>query len=141
MRSFEEFAAIASDVQCAPYEFRVGCFQCIQEELAAVRTDIHLHPIIGVIANDVCDRPTSHIWFVQACLWRTDIATGFEGWGFGSQLVVRPQMTTHEVVRKFFVAARDYSEHEVREAFLWRGRQILGPHVGVDVLWEACEPL
>jgi hypothetical protein len=41
------------------------------------------------------------------------------------------------VVKRFFVACRDYAEHEVREAFTWRGRRVLGPHVPLQTMWEA----
>lgn len=139
MQTFETLVAIAADILTPPYEYRVGCKQCIQEELAAVRTDITFHPIIGVVTNEHCDRPTTHVWFVQACLWRADTDTGNEGWGFGSQLMILARMSTDEIVRKFFVAARDYSEHEVREAFTYKGKKILGPHIGVEDLWEICQ--
>lgn len=138
MPTFDELLLIADEISCPPYEYRVGCKQCIQEMLAATRTDIRVHPTIGAVANETCDRPIFHTWFVQACLWRTDCDSGEDGWGYGSQLMVVSMMSVDEIVRKFFVAARDYAEHEVREAFEYRGRKILGPHIGVHSLWEVC---
>lgn len=75
--------------------------------------------------------------FIRARLYRMDIDTGSMGWGMGSRYPVDGSMSDDTIVKRLFVACRDYAEHEVREAFLWRGRRVLGPHVPLQVLWEA----
>jgi len=75
--------------------------------------------------------------YLQARLYRMDIDTGNMGWGKGGLYPVDGSMSDDTIVKRCFVAARDYAEHEVREAFLWRGRRVLGPHVPLQVLWEA----
>ena len=45
-------------------------------------------------------------------------------------------MTTSEVVRTAFMACSAYDEHELREAFEWRGRRVFSPHLDVRALAE-----
>ena len=100
---------MVADVQCPPFVFRVDVLE-----------------------------GTDRV-FIQATLARPDTHTGEPGIGYGSKLVLSEHMTRGEVVKKCFVGARDFAEHEVREAFLYRGRRILGPHIDIDDLWEVAE--
>ena len=45
-------------------------------------------------------------------------------------------MTDSEIVQTALKAVLAAEEHEAREAFLYRGRAIFGPHFNVDRLWE-----
>lgn len=115
--SFKEIEELYFEVECAPYELFLGCDQCADEFLPC--------------------HTEEHTWFIQAMLWRQDADTKEWGWGHGSKYIVDPNMSVEELVKKFFVACRDYAEHEVREAFKWRGRRVLGPHVSLSDLWIA----
>lgn len=44
-----------------------------------------------------------------------------------------------EVVQTAFAALLAWWEHEVREAFLWKGRSIYGPHSNLEALWGAAD--
>lgn len=75
-------------------------------------------------------------FYVQARLWRKDTDTGDMGWGHGGKYYISRHATLGDLVKKLFVAARDYAEHEVREAFTYNGRAILGPHIDINELWN-----
>jgi len=49
-----------------------------------------------------------------------------------------PDMTKSEVVQTVFKCCVTSAEHRTREAFLYRGRRVFGPHFNVDDLWAAC---
>lgn len=76
-------------------------------------------------------------WYLQVRKWRKDVDSGDMGWGNGAKLYVSPYSTPEELRQKALGACIAYAEHEVREAFTWRGRQIFGPHMDHDLLWEA----
>ena len=80
--------------------------------------------------------------FVQARLWRADADTGVEGWGTGPKHSVGSSSEDREgqpdyIVKRCLVAALSFAEHEVREAFLYDGRRVFGPHIGLTELWNA----
>lgn len=118
---FSELIALIDEVECKPFEFEIVCIQCSEQP-----------NWIGCVAF-------THTWFVRAMLWRQDTHTGDWGWGAGGRYLIDDKMSTGEAVKKMFVAARDYAEHEVREAFHWRGRRILGPHIDLNVLWGVAD--
>lgn len=141
MLEFGMVLKLAEEIECDPYVFRVGCDQCIlhyEQSPLFLADDVPRHPVTGTITNPDCSY-TDHTWFVQACLWRKDTEMGEYGWGLGGKILLNSDGTLGELAKKFFVAARDYSEHEVREAFKYRGRRVLGPHISLDMLWEAAE--
>lgn len=70
---------------------------------------------------------------------RRDARTGEVGLGRGGKAYLSPAMTDSEVVRKAFQLCLAYEEHEVREHFLFRGRQVFGPHIDVEALWTVAE--
>lgn len=74
---------------------------------------------------------------IYAKLWRKDTTTDEESWGESSPYLIVPEMHPDVIVKRCFVAARDYSEHEIREAFTWRGKRVLGPHVPLEAMWQA----
>lgn len=47
--------------------------------------------------------------------------------------------TDSEILQTMLKVALTSAEHEVREAFLYRGRPIYGPHLSKDQLWELAE--
>lgn len=73
---------------------------------------------------------------LQACLWRMDTDTGAWGWGYGGLQFIPEDATEDAIIKRCFVAARDYSEHEVREAFTYKGRRVFDPHQSIASLWE-----
>lgn len=111
MMTDDDIFFIVSQVKCPPYKFRVE------------RLDF-----------GVTDR-----LFIQATLERPDVDTGEMGTGYGGKYLLSPHMTRGEIVKKCFVAAASFAEHEVREAFTYRGRQVLGPHIDIDMLWTIAE--
>lgn len=117
---FEDILDIVSEIECLPYEFVVGCLQC---------ETLQLDP------TEIGWSHSSHTFFIQAKLWRLDTDAQQEGWGFGSRHLIYTDSSVSDIVKRCFVAARDYAEHEVREAFLWRGRRILGPHIDIEDLY------
>ena len=80
--------------------------------------------------------------FVQARLWRADADTGVMGWGVGARHPVGASPDEREgqvdyIVKRCLVAALAFAEHEVREAFLYDGRRVFGPHLRLSDLWQA----
>ncbi len=59
----------------------------------------------------------------------------------GRKWFLSPYMTKSEVVQTAFKAVITLIEHEAREAFLYKGRPVFGPHINVDSLWDACTNL
>ncbi len=118
MENFSDLALIRHEVRCLPFEFRVGCFTCGPSQC------------LGDVDQD-------HTWWVEACLVRKDTHSDTLERGYGGRIAVAKHHGRDAVIKKFFVAARDYAEHEVREAFKWKGRRVLGPHIPMDHLYEA----
>lgn len=56
-------------------------------------------------------------------------------WG-GRKWLLSPHMMKSEIIQTALKAILTAVEHEAREAFLYRGRAIFGPHFDVDQLWE-----
>ncbi len=104
-------------IECPPFEFEIGCAECGLE----------------------CSGNPDHLWYVEACLMRTDTLDGTYSRGRGGRIYFDSTTEYDTVVKKFFVAARDYAEHEVREAFKWNGKRILGPHTPIFRLAEVAQ--
>lgn len=77
--------------------------------------------------------------FLRAKLWRLDTHTKKWGYGYSAWYPLAVTMEIGEIAKKPFVAARDFAEHEVREAYTYKGRKVLSPHINIDKLWEAAE--
>ena len=116
-----EMFEIISKIQCAPYRFRVGCFVC---DAAAIGKRDGTH---------------NCIYYLQAMLWRQDIITGEDSWGYGGKYYIDETMEEGEIVKKALTAALSYAEHEVRESFAYAGRRVFGPHIPVSALWAVAE--
>lgn len=99
--------------------------------------------IVGLVEGVVSDpfefelERLNGLLFVRAKLWRRDTVSGEFGYGYGARYLILWGMDPGEIVKKCFVAARDFAEHEVREGFKYLDRAILGPHIPIDRLWEA----
>lgn len=106
--TFEEAKHIVSECDCHPYTLRFE----------------HL-------------RDHRDVWYIQVSKIRRDVVTGEQGVGSGAKYLVSPHSTPEEVRQKCLAACIVFAEHEVREHFLWRGRQIFGPHMNHQKLWEA----
>lgn len=72
---------------------------------------------------------------LQFKVYRQDNATGEYEWGGTEKSYVPPHSTKSEVIQKALALTLRYREHQGREAFLYRGRSIYGPHFDADALW------
>lgn len=140
MIRFQDVQKLSLDIECEPFIWRIGCFQCIRTLGQKLPTpdDLNRSHVTGAATNVNCE-DLSHSWFIQACLLRPETYGQEVGWGFGKKFAVSPYMAHGELVKTFLVAALGYGEHEVREAFKYRGRRIFGPHIDVEELWEIAE--
>lgn len=77
--------------------------------------------------------------FLVAQLYRPDTHTGRMGWGEGGPEFITGAMSDDTIAKRTFVAAIKYSEHEVREAWKYKGKRVLGPHVPLDTLVEVLD--
>lgn len=57
----------------------------------------------------------------------------------GRKWLLSPHMTKSEVIQTAFKAVMTAEEHEVRERFSYRDKNIFGPHFHVDALWDLCD--
>lgn len=79
--------------------------------------------------------------YIQVVCFRPDSTTKARGEGRGGKIYLSEHMTDSEIVRKAFQAFQAYEEHECREWFRYIGRQVFGPHISVQALWEVSERL
>lgn len=79
--------------------------------------------------------------FIQLQHYRPDVDKGTWAWGPGGKRYLSPHMTDSEIVRVFLGAALAYEEHEVREAFTYKGARIFGPHISVEAMVEIANRL
>lgn len=56
----------------------------------------------------------------------------------GRKWLLSPYMTKSEVIQTAFKAVLTAEEHETREKFAYRGKNIFGPHFNVDALVDIC---
>jgi hypothetical protein len=75
------------------------------------------------------------VWVLQAIIPAHDSKTGESTTWTGRKWRLSAFMTPSEVVQTAFKAVLTAEEHEAREAFLYQGRSIFGPHYNVDALW------
>lgn len=117
---------VTQEVAGPPWDLRIDCVNC---ECAR---EVGWQQCASVYGDE-----RDHVWFVQARLWRADSVTGIEDWGEGSKILLEHEMTEGAVVKRCFVAMRDFAEHEVREGFRWKGRSVLSPHIDIHALYDA----
>lgn len=101
----------------------------LREKVDSVITDIKYHA--GYIVKTGVTN--NSVWF-EVEHWRADTLTGIDGWGKGGKRWVNPAWSNSDIVRAVFGAIKAYDEHEVREAFLYRGQRVFGPHMDLDAL-------
>lgn len=58
---------------------------------------------------------------------------------YGRKFYVSPHMTDGEILQTALLAAIQFAEHETREAFLFDGVRLFGPHKSVAALMHATE--
>lgn len=140
MFRFVDILKLSLEIKCPPYEWRVGCVQCIRAigNKHPTPDDLQKTHVTGAPTNVDCEDLT-HSWFIQACLFRIDTYGHDLGWGHGGKLFISPYMAQGEIIKRFLSAALSYGEHEVREAFEYRGRRVFGPHIDVEALWEIAD--
>jgi hypothetical protein len=74
---------------------------------------------------------------VQATYPEEDVVSGRIETQYTRKWLVSPYAVKSEIVKTLFKLCATSAEHRLREHFLYRGRRIFGPHIDVDVLWEA----
>ena len=57
----------------------------------------------------------------------------------GRKWFLSPHMTPSELIQTALKAALTAAEHEVREAFTYKGKAIFGPHIDVEELVAVCD--
>lgn len=59
----------------------------------------------------------------------------------GRKWLLSEHMTGSEVIQTALKAVLTAEEHEAREAFMFSGRAIFGPHISLNALWNAAPNL
>lgn len=78
--------------------------------------------------------------WIELLVWRKDTATGDWGYGRGGKRYLdKDELTPDKVVQAIFGAYMAYEEHECREAFLYDGHRVYGPHMKLDALVTAAQ--
>lgn len=132
MHDFESILQVIQDTECEPFTFRLDCILCVRAGQSISSTWGSTHNPHNTV---------DHVYFVQAKLWRKDTDTGEFGWGQGAKYFLSPYMSTSEITRVCLKACLAYAEHEVREAFQYRGKRIYGPHLSASGLMTAAEDM
>lgn len=78
-------------------------------------------------------------WLVRCSFQRPDRGTGVVTRGYGRWWFIGAGTTESGVVKTAYAAARMNIEHELMEAFRYRGVRIFDPHHTVDQLQLAAE--
>lgn len=77
-------------------------------------------------------------WLVATTFMRPDTETGVVGKGTGRQWFVERGASASGLVKTAFAAAKMILEHELMEAFTYKGERIFDPHHTVLDLSLAC---
>lgn len=78
-------------------------------------------------------------WTIQCSFRRPDRDTGAVGTGFGRRWYVDAGSSESAIVKTALLAAMQVVEHEMREAFKYRGVRIFDPHLTVAELARGAE--
>ena len=74
-----------------------------------------------------------HGWFVQHQQNIADCSTGDPGTiQRGRKFYISPYMTESEVLQTLLLAVLLFEEHEAREWFTYRGKELYGPHIDIS---------
>jgi hypothetical protein len=79
------------------------------------------------------------IVYIQVLCDRPDTYTGEFGTGRGGRRLLFEAQSDSSIVRTVLAAFLAYEEHEVREAFQYKGKRIYGPHIDVEALVEVAD--
>jgi hypothetical protein len=113
--------------------FRLVVRMDLDEMRAIVRT-VSVPGYNFVILRDQHDSA-----WLQIESWRACVEDGKPSVWRGRKWYLSSYMTRSEIVTTCLKAVLTYVEHEVRENFRYRDKQIFGPHIDVDALAEVCD--
>lgn len=83
--------------------------------------------------------PQKPFAYLQLCWPAPCSETGVPRMQRSRKWLLSPHMTLSEIVQTAFLAVKTAEEHELREAFRYRGEAIFGPHFDVDALHGIAE--
>lgn len=106
----------------------------VKEILEGVRCEPYIIEAFPFHGN-----PENKDIYLQVRKWRADTHTREMGWGRGAKYYISEHALPSEVAQRAIRACLDFAEHEIREAFQYRGRRIFGPHLNHDLLWKIAE--
>jgi hypothetical protein len=122
----------------------------LNDDVPASSAD-HFQRVHGIVSDiDMAHLPAAGVEvgyheiggvYVQVTMERPDTMTGIWGTGRGGKVFIHPRQTTSSIVRTVLARFMAYFEHEVREAFLYKGKRIYGPHLDVEALVEVADRL
>lgn len=112
IQSFEQLAEVVARISFAP--------NCIDMGWAWNLHQVEADPSKG--------------WLIATTFQRPDRETGKISRGMGRDWYIAYNATTSSVVKTCFAACKMILEHEVMEAFLYKGARIFDPHNTVEEL-------
>ena len=77
--------------------------------------------------------------YLQVQFMDKDIHSGLPEMQHGRKWYVSPYAIKGEVIKTAFLAVMQAMEHEIRETFLYNGKNVLGPHIAIDALVEVAD--
>lgn len=80
-------------------------------------------------------------WWLRVSFTAPDARTGADASWNGRKWLISKHATKSELVHTAMKAVLTAVEHEAREAFTYKGRQVFGPHFDVDFLAAYCDLL
>ncbi|KAB2806959.1 hypothetical protein F9L07_28415 [Pimelobacter simplex] len=114
-------------------------------------TDVFWSPLFEEVQHDITFKPGYRLllkpsteemgtrWYFQVESQRRDAVTGEMGTGRGGKRFLSPHACRSELTQTALALFLAYEEHEVREHFRYRGRQVYGPHINVEALWDIAQ--
>jgi hypothetical protein len=78
-------------------------------------------------------------WYYQIECDRKDVVTGEMGVGRSGKVYLSPTMSRTELCQIVLGLYIGYWQHEAREHYWYKGRQVYGPHIDVEAHWEISE--
>lgn len=81
----------------------------------------------------------SGVLYLQASWMEVCSVYGHQKTQYSRQWMLHPNMTKSEVIQTAFKLCLTAAEHEVREAFKYKGARIFGPHFDVEALVGICD--
>lgn len=78
-------------------------------------------------------------YYVQIKFMEKDAYTGKVVEQHGRKWYISSHTTPDEIVRTCFLAVMIASEHEIRETFAFKGKNLFGPHIDLEALHEVSD--